>query len=354
MGLLSTGTNPVTQRNTGIDLLRIIAAYYVIILHILLCGGLAHAVREGTFQHFLCTGLQSWTMCAVNLFGLVSGYVGYSEKEPSLKFKKYLLLWLQVVFYNVLLTLLTLWLRPAILEQYDLIRMFFPVLCGGYWYFTAYSALFLFIPLLNAAVSHCSNNLLLQLLACIVFVFSPIETLFGAFSTNLGYSFAWLLILYLVGAILKKTALGSRLHPLIVFVGILSLTFLGFLTAKNRWCIEIIGLSFDSGMVNYYVSPLQLVIAIQYVILFSRLKPSPFFSKLIAFAAPGAFAVYIINDQKHVWNGYMKDHFVSWAGSSPIGIAARVLLTAAVFVTVSLVVDYFRRLLFRIFRKRKA
>lgn len=343
----------VKQRNAGIDLLRVVAVFYVIVLHIIRQGGLLKAVAEGGYQYLVCVALSIVCLCATNIFGLISGYVGYTEDERPIKFKNYLNLWLEVAFYNILLTLLTLWLRPEVMGQNDLVWMFLPVLRGNYWYFTAYTGLFLFIPLLNTAVRHTSNKTLLQLLACIVFLFCPLETLFSSFLTHCGYSFVWLMILYLIGAILKKTNLGSRLHPLAAGAGIAVLAFCVFLLTKRRRYIEIGVFGFDSVIFEFYVLPLHLLSAILYIILFSKLKIGPVAGKLIAFAAPGAFSAYIINCQKHVWNGYMKDHFISWAGSSPVGVAARVLLTAAVFVSVSLVADYFRRLLFRVFRKKK-
>lgn len=344
----------VRQRNAGIDFLRVVAVFYVIVLHIIWRGGLFNAAAEGSYQSLVCAALSSVSLCAVNIFGLISGYVGYAEEERPIKFKKYLFLWLEVVFYNILLTLLTLWLRPEVMEQNDLVWMFLPVLSGDYWYFTAYTGLFLFIPLLNTAVRHSSDKVLLQLLACIIFLFCPLETLFGSFLTHGGYSFVWLMILYLIGAILKKTNLGSLLHPLAAAAGIAVFSFGAFLLRKWLGYFQIGIFSFDSEMFGSYAFPLHLMSAVLYVILFSRLKIGPITEKLIAFAAPGAFSAYIINCQRHVWNGYMKGHFISWAGSSPVGIATRVLLTAAVFVSVSLVVDYFRRLLFRAFWKKKS
>lgn len=354
MEALDTNPPAVKQRNAGIDLLRVVSVYYVIVLHILVVGGLANAAAEGTFQYFVCKALLCWSMCAVNIFGMISGYVGYTDEEKPQNYKSYLFLWLEVAFYDIVLTLLTLWLRPGTAGPSDLISMFFPVVTYSHWYFTAYTGLFLFIPLLNNAVRHSSNKTLFRFLAAMIFLFAPVELLFGVFFCFDGYSFVWLIVLYLIGAILKKTQLGSKMHPLAAFAGIAALSLCAFLIDR-RWVQVSVGdYLFNTQMVEKYVCPIHLVCAMLYLILFSKLKPGPIARKLIAFAAPGAFSVYVINTQRHVWNGYMKDHFVSWAGSSPIGIAVRVLLTAAVFVAVSLVVDYFRRLLFRVFRKRKA
>ena len=344
----------VKQRNAGIDLLRIVAVYYVIVLHILRQGGLMNGTAEGSCQYYVTAALFCLSRCSVNIFGMISGYVGYTEEERPIQFKKYLNLWLEVAFYNILLTLLTLWFRPEFIGENDLFWMFLPVLKGNYWYFTAYSGLFLFIPLLNTAVRHINNKTLLQLLCCFILIFSPVETISGKFLSSHGYSLIWLIILYFIGSVLKKTKLGCNLPPFAAFAGICVLVLCMFFIERKYICVSLGGILFESTMVDYYVFPLQLLCAILYILLFSKLKICPIARKLISFAAPGAFSVYIINCQKHVWYGYMENRFAHWASSSPVGIVARVLFTAAVFVSVSLVVDYVRRLLFLSFRNQKS
>lgn len=352
--LASSPTKSISHRNVGIDLLRVVAAFYVIILHILGIGGLAASTEKGSLQYFLCSAMLIWAFCAVNLFGIISGYVGYTQEERPHKFRNYLNLWLEVMFYNVLLTLLPLWLLPGVVKTTDIVVAFFPFLRGGYWYFSAYTGLFLFIPLLNAAVRNTSNTTLLRLLALIVFVFSPIESLFGSFHCQGGYSFVWLVVLYLVGAILKKTQFGANIHPVAAFSGIIGIVLISFLLSKQPFEKEFLGILFSTSIVEYHVYPGYLLIAILYVLLFSQFRfPKPI-QKIISLAAPGAFAVYLINTHRIVWNYYMYDHFTLWASNSLKGILARVLLTATVFVIVSLIVDYLRRQLFRLFQRRRA
>lgn len=345
---------PSTSRNTGIDLLRIVAACYMIVLHILGPGGLLWATTRYSTQFFICKAFLIFTYCAVNIFGIISGYVGYTEEERPLKFKSYLNLWLEVVFYNILLTLLTIWLRPELAEPSSLIPVLCPVINNKHWYFTAYTGLFLFIPILNTAVRHSSRNTLLLLLGCIVFVLAPLETLFDVFEYEMGYSPIWLIILYLIGAILKKTQFGANIHPLFLLSGIFGISFFTFYITRHYVETFAFNHRFYSEMVENYVYPGNLINGILYVLLFAKLRLGKLPQKLIALAAPGAFAVYIINTQQFVWHGYMKNHFRSWANVSPAGIVVRIVVTTFVFVTVSLIVDYFRRLLFRLFQKRRA
>lgn len=342
---------PLHRRIAGIDLLRVVAAYYIIVLHIVLRGGLNAVTADGSPQNLLCRALVCCTYCGVNIFGLISGYVGYSEESKPHSQKNYLSLWLEVVFYDTVLTLLSVWLYPSSVEKADLISMVLPVVSRHHWYFTAYTVLFLFIPLLNSAVRGCGKATLLVFLAAIVLFFSPIEALFGFFSTSSGYSAFWLIILYLTGAILKKTQLGSRIHPVICLAFIILLNLLSWLTDTHRFEATFLYYAFSSGMVDQFVFPCHLLSAIFHVLLFAQLKPGRLLGKFISFAGPGAFAVYLINTQRHVTRNYMTDHFAHWAGNSPLGILARVLCTAAGFILVSLLIDYFRRKLFRLCRR---
>lgn len=343
-------SSTTTRRNIGIDLLRVVAAFYAIILHILGVGGLQVAA-SGAGQTLLCNALSMWCYCAVNIFGIITGFVSYTEEARPLKLKSYLRLWGEVVFYNLLLTVLTLWLHPDRARLSSLLFSFFPLLSNKHWYFTVYTGVFFFIPFLNAAVRSCENRKLLVLLALITFGFTTLESYLGLFVCNDGYSFTWLMMLYIVGAILRKSDLGSRIRPTAAFLGILGL-FLITLVMRSLgawWCYPL--RSESAPVTDSYVFPGHLLIAVLYTILFAQWQPGRLFRKFAVFAAPGAFAVYLINTQRYIWYGYMLDHFAPWASLSPLEIGVRVVLTAVVFTLVSLGIDWLRRQLFRCLEK---
>ena len=83
-------------RNYGIDLLRITSMLYIVILHVLGHGGILSNVKAGSLHFHAAWLLESWCFCAVNIFALISGYVGYSEKERPHNYANYFVMWLQV------------------------------------------------------------------------------------------------------------------------------------------------------------------------------------------------------------------------------------------------------------------
>ena len=88
----------VSGRNYGVDLLRIVAMFYVIVLHVLGRGGALAASDSGSSQYAVSWLMETWAYCAVDCFALISGFAAYSEKERPTRYANYIMLWLQVVF----------------------------------------------------------------------------------------------------------------------------------------------------------------------------------------------------------------------------------------------------------------
>lgn len=342
----------VRQRDFGIDILRIVSALYVLILHILGRGGVLGHIQDGSLKQYAALFLNFWSFCAVNIFGILSGYAGYTDTAKPINYQRYLMLWLEVVFYNVLISLVSYRLVPEYGGERSLSACFFPVSNRLHWYFTAYSALFPLMPLLNAGVRNCNDKTLFQLLAFILLVFAPLENYYAPFKCSWGgYSFVWVLLLYLIGAILKKARICDRVSPVSALVGIVILNML------TVW----IHTHFDPdtlvrnevAITNQFVFLPHILCAIAHIPLVSRLRARKSVSKLVATAAAGSFSVYIINTQSFIWEYYMNGRFASWAWNSTFGMLTRVIAAALVFFTVSVCIDYLRRMLFRLFFRRK-
>ena len=336
------------KRNIGIDFLRILSMFYVIILHSLGRGGIVDATVKGTPQYMVSWFLEIWALCAVNIFALISGYVGYHEDERPVKIKNYIILWMQVVFYTVGVTLVFKVIRPELVTKTDVVRMLFPVTNRLYWYFTAYTALFLCMPLLNIAVRKCSKEMARVLFVVMFCAFSVYDTCADVFSLFSGYSFAWLAILYILGAILKKCEIGKDIRPYKCFIGIVILVFVTWFWKMHatEWSWFNVHVTEKSFVV--YTSPTMLAIAILYVVAFSKLSFHRWFEKLVAFAAPGAFAVYLLNNQYFVSEYGMNLRFAPLASMEPYRIVFTVLGFAVTFVVVAIIIDRTRDKVFHL------
>lgn len=335
------------RRNYGIDLLRIVSMFYVVILHSLGIGGVLKSAVPGSSQFEVAWFMETWAYCAVNVFAMISGYVGYSEKPKKLKLASIFNMWFQVVVYGVILTLVFKIIDGSTVTKLDLIDMFFPITRRLYWYFTAYVGLFFATPLLNAAIQSLSEKQLKRTFWIIILFYVVGDNLFGILTLNRGYSFAWLVILYLIGAIMKKCDIGKNIKAVQAWLGIIGLVLVS--CSWKIWGMDItfLNFNFSSGVLISYVSPTVLGAAVLHIIAFSKMRFSSLTSKIISFFAAGSFAVYIINCQRFVWKLVFTDLFVNLGTQNVLTVISKVVIFSILFVFLSIIIDRCRIFLFR-------
>lgn len=112
---------------------------------------------------------------AVNIFAIISGYVGFSEAENTTKrYARFLEIWCQVVFYCIVIQFAAILLKIDTFSITKIIKCFLPITFNAYWYVRAYFATVLIAPLINAAVASIGKQKLLSisfvLFLCFVFM----------------------------------------------------------------------------------------------------------------------------------------------------------------------------------------
>ena len=335
------------ERNYGIDLLRIIAMLLVVVLHCLGQGGLLKSVIVGTAKYNLIWALEIFAYCAVDLFALISGYVGWNHKT---NYKKYLCLWLQVVFYCNLIVIGFQIFMPSVVSKTDYLKSFFPVAKSLYWYFTAYTALYMIKPLLDKAINACDKTTLKKIFVVIITVFSVYDILFNMFFLNGGYTAIWLIILYVLGAIISKCEIAKdiKTHWLII-MGIVLYAVMYIYFVYGEVITNALKPPISPGrdfLVNY-TSPTVLGMAVIVILCISRMKFKPRSQKTISFLATSAFTIYLFNNHYLIWKYIMKDLFVCIANLSIVKIYAIVIGFTLLFSITAIMIDKIRILIFK-------
>jgi len=340
-----SNTNYITSRNYGIDALRLFSMFLVVILHVLGQGGVL-AMSKSPDKHVISWTLEIIAYCAVNIFAMISGYVSYSDKEKKYRYSRYIGSWLQVFFYSFGITLIFYFMKPELVDVNKLFEFMFPVTYSKYWYFNAYTGLFFVIPWLNRLVRSCKERELNGMIATIFLVFSCYANFArissDAFILKGGYSFIWLVHMYLIGAWLKKHAIAEKVSAskaggVLLFSIMLTVCSLCFPGAFNKILIS-------------YISPTVVLMAMAYVILFSKLSFKGIGQKLIVSFSPAAFGVYLIHVQGYVWAYVMKNRFAQIADSPAWMIPFKVIGSAAVVFTVCILIEKARIWLFQILK----
>ncbi|MGN0467094.1 MAG: acyltransferase family protein [Acutalibacteraceae bacterium] len=352
----------VKERNYGIDLLRSVAMFMVLILHILGNGGVLKTAKGSPAQLYAAWFLEIAAYCAVNCYALISGYVGYGSKHRYANLAE---LWLRVAYYTVILTLIFKLIVPDKVTPSFFIKAFLPVSGRQYWYFTAYFLMFLFLPLIEPGLKQLSRKQLRRMLASVLFLLTvagPIMSVFldkdkkDMFLIKGGYSMIWLLVLYILGAYIRRFSAFkniSALKALIGYVSMVILTFAAkylsdFLKAWNEDSIPLINVTaaWLKKSVSY-CSPTILLSGLFLLLFFSKLKLPAFLKKLTAFFAPLSFSVYLIHTNPLIWRTLMRNTFSSFASFSvPMLIIAVLGCAFTIFVFCSLL-DTVRNAIFK-------
>ena len=342
------------KRNYGIDLLRIVSMFFIIILHCLGQGGILRNAILDSNQYKMAWFIETFAYCGVDIFAIISGYVYYSNKERKIKISNYILLWLQVVFFGLLITGVINIINPSLVTKDYYIAAIFPVTNNLYWYFTSYTGLFILIPLINSGIRNMKERDLKNLFYAIIIVFALFARLTFTFGFEEGYTLIWLVLMYIIGAIIKKCEIGKNLKNRTIIFIILLMVTISYLYKLYGFEFNIISRFYvNKDLLVSYISPTIVIIAIMYVILFSRFEFKNGLNKIIAFISSSTFAIYIINGQKLFWNNYMSDLFIKIANDRLYKIAIYPVIFTIVFFIRSIIIDKIRLLIFKLLHINK-
>lgn len=348
-------TNLFRKRNYGVDLLRMTAMFMVVILHILGQGGILSTCGTNPASSEAAWFLEIAAFCAVNCYALISGYVGL---YANYRYTNIITLWLRVVFYTLIITAAFSYFLPESIGITEWLNAIFPVTTTQYWYFTAYVFLFLFIPLLNKAVHSLNQIQLRTTLLGLFFTFSLIQTICqqDIFAANRSYSSLWLILLYLLGAYIKKYNSLKNIRIPLAFLGYISMIIItwGLRILINYATLYFPGEQEWGQMFVGYTSPTILAAAIFLLALYEKRKLGKWKKIAIYLLAPSAFSVYLIHANPLIWIYIMEKRFTDYAAMTPANMILSVLGTALAIYLFCTLIDLIRRLLsLLLFRLRK-
>lgn len=335
------------KRNYGIDLLRIIATFMIIILHILGVGGVIYTIDASSPVYVTAWLLEFLAYCAVNCYALISGYVGvYSKFRVS----NIMALWIQVAFTTLVITG-AFYFCGANVTKLDILEACMPVRFQVYWYFTAYFCLFWISPFLNKFILGLSKRASKYLVLVLVVLFSIMPTVLKSdlFWIQSGYSAAWLIVLYIVGGIIRVHYSQIKIRKRVLLAGYL---FSVILTLLAKLLIEFLSpklpiIFYDSNFLMDYDSPTMVLAGVCLLLLFAQIKMKKA-TKLIAFFAPFTFGIYIIHVHPFVWEGIMTNRFVDFTKLHPVILILAVFLAAIGIFFGCSIIEFLRIRLFKL------
>ena len=335
------------KRQSGIELLRIIAMFLILVQH---ANGLAIGL-PGAYE---CVGdpidsfsrifIQSLAIVGVDVFVLISGWFGISFNLKRLG--EFLF---QCLFFSIIVTFAA-WLingRPEIGIK-SLAGMIF--LGKSYWFVKCYLLLYILSPVLNSFINTANK----KDVALILFLFLAVMLFYGWPDSmpefNFGASSVSFIGLYLLARYVKKYCQGLCSRPMWHYAGnyflvAFLLAAMSFVLYRQEAPIEITRCIFS------YVNPLIIAGALSLVLLFAKMD---FTSFLVNQVARSSFSVYLFHCGPIVWALFLAECGHIYHSYSGIGMLSRMLLFLLAVFAIAVIIDQIRLFLSALlFRKKQ-
>ena len=336
------------NRNLGIDLLRAFAMFLVILWHFVGQGGLLAHAEPGSAKYWILSFMQILSCCCVNVYGLTTGYVMWHK---SFRLSRVTKLWVTTAFWSVAVSCVFFVLVPESRTLSEMVSMFLPVLRGRYWFFTAYVVVMLLSPVLNLVIRSLSRGQFRLLLAVLFLLFGiiPVASLGNdVLRISTGHHFSWMIVLYIIGGYLSRFVNRDSKSSAFWLLGYFSFALVHLL---YKFAVTAVGLGAFGNLLLTYPSPLIVGEAICLFLYFRDLgigiSDDSIVGKLIRFAAPGVYSVYVIHVHLLVyWNAEIIALFRVWDSWNVLSVCAAMIGTAVALFVLCVVLDALRQRLF--------
>ncbi len=343
----------VDKRNYGIDLLRLVSMFMVVVLHTLGQGGVIELASLSGASYWTAWTLETASYCAVNVFAIISGYVGWKSKP---KLSKLAGLWFQTMFWCSIILLIYMYTNLDVVNREEIyqktLKAFLPVSANSYWYITSYFGLCLLMPILNCAIENMPEKYLRYTVTAIFLMFSvnPIVLASDAFKTSAGYSTIWLVVLYIFGGYFSKynffRSYGKKTYTLLYISSVL-------LTVLSKFIFKKMTSLNDSFLISY-TSPTIVICSVALVGLFSGLKINKSMQTFIKIFSPCSLGVYIIHVNPIIWTNIIND-MTAWVNTENCLIMTMQISGTALSVFfICLILEFIRLIIFRALKISKS
>lgn len=289
------------KRDSNLDLLRIVSMFLIIFLHSIDHSGVleqANVHGGGTYVYVYF----AYALCqvCVNCYVMLSGYYLVNSK---FRIQKLIALWMEVVFYSVVLRMLFMVTGHHVFSGTSLLSCFVPVLTGRYWFITIYVGLYLIFPFLNKFVYALGRKEHAALNVCLFFLFSVMVSIYPSFAgmnSGGGWGLAWFVVLYLLAAWLRLYY-KPKCKP-VIWIG--AFLLIPFLMAAGQFVGNWTGIGVLKRMVaNWYrydSVPVYLMTLALFVMFLNIQVKNTRVQKAVCAVAPLTLGVYLIHAHANV------------------------------------------------------
>lgn len=289
------------NRESNLEILRIIAVIMIIMHHYALFSGFSLG-NQITMNQVVINFFQMFGKLGVCLFIIISGYF---YDKTKFKLKKLVSLFLQVFIYSMIGLIIGIVTNSKVLNVVTIIKSFFPVTFGVYWFASCYILLYIFVPFLRKMIENITKKEFKILLTIMIIIWGILANIP---MVNLFFNeFIWLMTIYLIGAYIKKYDINilktnkNRIRWTILIVVILNIIMIEI----EVLAIEMPFLRNRIFNFNNINSPLILLLTVILFTIFKNLQVKN--SKIINTVASTSFGIYLLHENMFLRDFLWKD-----------------------------------------------
>ena len=332
------------NRIVSLDVLRIAAMFLIVLTHGMIWGMPFQAPKSALWlNNVLYPLFSALTSFSVNCFVLISGY--FLSKSYSYKFAKALKIWVQALFYSILL-----WcIFRFVLKRTDasFVSSALPIVNDLYWFVTQYLILLVLSPFLARFCDSLDQRTYLVLLLLLFLLTGSIITEFPLghylFKDSRTPTF---LLLFMIAGYVARFDLPKWLENNCgkLLLAILVLQWAGGLFL-NYWYRET-GFIYGAFSTSGNGLPLFTSTAL---LIWARKQDwnQDKCARVLVSAAPYVFGVYLIHDNIFVRRSLWAKMNVSGYWESWVFFPRLVAICAAIFI-ICILIDFIRAAIFKL------
>lgn len=321
------------ERNSNIELLRIILMFMILALHVNVLSLEFPSVKECVdyplqsfmryFNEYLCLG-------AVNTYVLISGWFGINYKTKGLC--NYLF---QCLFFSI-----TIFIVFALLGKIELnrINILSSILLykNAYWFVWSYLILYLFSPILNSFIQNTKKQTYKRVLISLFLVQTVIYIFTRCGFYQAGYHPLSFIALYLLARYIRLY--GRIPNKNIAFTGFFACVLINTLLDFLPIYIQHRPISFNGILFNY-TNPLNIVGPLFLLLFFVQLQIR---SKIINWIAVSCFSVYLLHCHFNLGDYYIQQAKYIYDNYSGLEYYIVILSYMAFIFIIAIIIDKIR------------
>lgn len=345
---MSVTLAPKKARNTTIELFRIVCMLLIIAHHCVIHGG-AYAMDNGTNKWISMMILPAGKIC-FDAFIAISAWYTVDSKFKASRFVR---IWLQILFYNLVFTALTVQLGQGYTTPVSVrswIGNLFPMLGNSHGFAASYAMYYFLVPFLGM-LAHQMTKKQTELFVSLLFGIQVFSSLLG----NITHYFQPMpsevllfVLFYYIALYLKRWPTKiQQCKPLLCFTVIFTWLFIAVSWIGNALYPESELFLFGVGITSNESCLGNILAGLSLFLLVKDIK-MPYIPQINAIATT-TFGILLYHDHNFfrpvVWQRFINAS--SWYYVSPVRFVAYIIIATAFVFSIGMVIDFARQVVER-------